>query len=540
MSERTDGDRVVVTGYSAGSHFPRTQAKMHYGFEANGLSPEGPFGIQGSVYGRDLRFRGPGTVCGPVLGRGDITLDNAPTGKSQRFLGGLHASGHVASVRRAVALPQSLSGSLGSCAAVIRGDVIGQSVTIENALVFGNVRGRRVDLSHCIVVGQVLADEECVLSATTFLSYASPRVRFRGPCCALYAMGASEFEPVFERYTDSTNKTWESDLRFYPAFCGNGPMSNRPWEPETRDYRASKLNPADWVRVDATRSVQRRVENKVVEQQVEAERYILSIAGRALNFVPLKDSLDRLTFMVRSALEFDHYTATTQATTRSHWRARCTADEHAALHLVTDPLEPSTPLKSTAVARPSTALRPASTTAASTRVTNAPPAQPAQPAQPARPLRSAPTTAQETVLRAPSVLSSPPQRAGQSTARTSETPRVFSQVHLADRTVKKGYVSALDTGLGAVILSAEPEGGAVTQVAMTEVVCVMQPAQSQTPAGNPTQVKVVLHNGGTLAGWVYGSTQNSPAITLHLRDKDPPWVAWIPRSALRSVSPLTS
>ena len=38
MPERRDGDRIIVTGYSSGSHFPREQKLMQYSWEANGSS----------------------------------------------------------------------------------------------------------------------------------------------------------------------------------------------------------------------------------------------------------------------------------------------------------------------------------------------------------------------------------------------------------------------------------------------------------------------------------------------------------------------
>jgi hypothetical protein len=337
MSERTDGDRIIVTGYSGGSHFPRTQAATQYRFEADGLTPEGPFQIDGSVYGKDILLRGPGTIVGPVMARGDARLHNhgdAP----MRLLAGLHVSGNIGAVSRGGPIEESLVASLDRADYVIRGDAIAEHVALENAIVVGNVRGRHVKLTHCIVLGQVFASEAAVLQATTFLSYQAPEIAFEGPCAALFAMGVSERAPEFRPYRDGAGKTWPCDLRFYPVFrsSSDSALSNRCWSATSSEYASAALAPADWVRFEASRRHTRVEGGKKTDIEVPVERYAFTVAGRALNFKPVEAQVERMALMLKTALEFSHYRPDDQQAVRRSWDELLTRDEARVLRLATD------------------------------------------------------------------------------------------------------------------------------------------------------------------------------------------------------------
>jgi hypothetical protein len=347
MCERKDGDRIIVTGYSAGSHFPRTQAATQYRFGADGSSREGPFYIDGSVYGRDVRMRGPGTVVGPLLGRGDITLHNhGPT--PQRLLGGIHCSGNAGCISRGGQLPKSLVGSVEAADYAVRGDVVAEHVSLENAVVFGNVRGRQVRLTQCIVFGQVIAKEAAVISASTILSYHAPSVRFEGPCCLLFSSGLSERPPQFEPFKDGAQRVWDCDLRFFPVLrtLGHTGVSFRPWD-NVAKRNESKLVREDWVRVDVMQDVAKIRDGKMVTQRVPSERYVLSVAGRALNFAQVQESLAHLSWMLQTVLEFDHYHPKAQQAVRAKWKEQCTPDEIVLVALATPTAQAKAPAQAT-------------------------------------------------------------------------------------------------------------------------------------------------------------------------------------------------
>ena len=338
MAERTDGDRITVTGYSGGSHFPREQKQLNYTWEADGSSKDGPFKIDGSTYGRSMRFIGPGMVTGSVLGRGDVKLDNHSDGK-QHFLSGLSVNGNLVSKSRGSALQDSLMGDVNKADYVLRGDVLATNVVLENAIVFGNIEANKIHVTSCIVFGALIAKEKLTVTASTLLYYHAPEVVFEGPCMMVNAMGESNEPPVFATYEDGAGTLWDPDLRFYPVLRGDKgsePLANRPWAAKGDAYDAAALYPeTDWVRVDVE-----SVEDKPGSKPTD-ERHVLTISGRALNFKALEDHLDDIYRLLNSGLEFEHYHPNTQQEVRRVWDDICTDEERQLMNTVNAPLERS-------------------------------------------------------------------------------------------------------------------------------------------------------------------------------------------------------
>jgi len=333
--ERVDGDRITVTGYSGGSHFPREEKQLNYTWEADGYSKEGPFQIDGSVYGRNMRFLGPGIITGSVLARGDVKLDNHSEG-AQRFQAGLSVNGNIVAKSRGASLESSLTGGLDNVDYVLRGDVLANNVVLENAIVFGNIQANKIHLTSCIVFGALIAKETLTVTATTLLYYHAPEIVFEGPCVLMNAMGESNVPPVFATYEDGGGNLWDADVRFYPILrnSGNCSITNRPWLPKTPFYEVSLLFPeTDWVRVDVAPS------NPEEEEEDCNERYVLTIAGRALNFKNLEGQLEDIYQMLKSGLEFEHYHPNTQQEVRRVWEEICTEDEKLLMNIVNAPLE---------------------------------------------------------------------------------------------------------------------------------------------------------------------------------------------------------
>ena len=336
MAERVDGDRITVTGYSGGSHFPREQKQLNYNWEADGTSKDGPFKIDGSAYGRSMRFRGPGIVTGSVLGRGDVSLENHSDG-TQSFLSGLSVNGSLVARSRGEALQDSLMGSVDKADYILRGDVLATNVVLENAIVFGNIEANRVHVTSCIVFGAIIAKEKLTITASTLLYYHAPEVTFEGPCMMINAMGESRKEPVFATFEDGGGNLWDADVRFYPVLRGaetDGMITNRPWAATSEAYANAALYPeTDWVRVDVTEPGANTADVK------PEERYVLTISGRALNFKMLEAHLDDIYRLLKSGLEFEHYHPNTQAEMRRIWDDICTDEERRIMESVNARLE---------------------------------------------------------------------------------------------------------------------------------------------------------------------------------------------------------
>jgi predicted acyltransferase (DUF342 family) len=341
MPERTDGDRIIVTGYSSGSHFPREQKSMNFNWEANGNSKDGPFDVKGSVYGRDLRFIGPGTIHGTVLGRGDLTLENHSEGQ-QRFFGGVCSHGNIVVTGKARAIQDTLNGGVDKADIVIRGPVMAHNVTLENAIIFGRVEADRVHLINCIVMGAVIAKGQLTCTGSTLLYYNAENITFEGPCTMIHAMGDSANAPVFGAYQDGAGELWDPDVRLYAVLRGDGSgaMTNRVWEDSTPVYDAAQLSPSnDWVRVDAWTREPREKDGDIVYENVPTERFFLTIAGRCLNFENIHENITNLYSLLKHALQYDHYAPQTKAEIQAEWETTCTAEELKLIRLVTQPLE---------------------------------------------------------------------------------------------------------------------------------------------------------------------------------------------------------
>jgi len=326
-------------------------------YEADGTTAAGPFFIEGSIYGRDLRFRGPGAVLGPVLGRGDITLEPTEGRPPQRFLGGLHSSGNVGSAPRKSGFAGSLLASIDNVGTVVRGDVIADQVSLIDAVVFGNVRGRRVKLTRCIVFGNVVAAEAAVIGSSTILGYETGNeVRFEGPCCIMFPTGTSVEVPAFVPAVDEAGVELPCSVMFLPALLalGSSALAYRPrpeaeatWAPASwvptadelprkdEGVLAASLHPVDWVRHAVETEVRKLRGREIVTEIVPSERYILSIAGRALDFEAIVPALRHATWMLKTAIEFDHYSPVNQTRTTEKWAAHCRPDELKLLHWAT-------------------------------------------------------------------------------------------------------------------------------------------------------------------------------------------------------------
>jgi hypothetical protein len=308
MSERRDGDRIVVSGVSAGSHFPREQALIEYDWEADGLGPEGPFDIEGSVYGKNVRLKGPGTLRGTLLGRGDVRLEPGD-GKPQRLLSGVAASGSLLMPEWAVPLSETTFGGIERARLVVKGDVLGENVVLDGAVVFGNVEATRIRLSHCVVIGSVVARETLTVRASSLLAYHAGSVSFEGPCSLMHALGESRTLPVFVPYRDLDGTLRPASVQLYPLVRGTGSFFNRSGP----EGDAARLSPAhDWVRVVGDDG---------------SEGVALSIMGRALDLRGFAKAVKDVSEILRTALEFDHYGPRDRERIRARWAQVATPEE---------------------------------------------------------------------------------------------------------------------------------------------------------------------------------------------------------------------
>jgi hypothetical protein len=336
MAETTEGDRIIVTGSSSSCFFPRLEKEVNYIREFDGRASTGPFLIRGSVYGREIQFRGSGDCFGVVVGRGDLLLDASRPGERQRMLGPITANGAVTMNSPPVALQETCIAEVKAASFIVRGDVVGDHVSLSNAVVLGNVHGTNVRLTNCIVFGAAVASEQVSVQASTILYYNCRHIAFEGPCMMLHAMGESAAPPVFAPFEDARGQIFPCDVRYYPATRTNESKSlgNRNWE-RPAGTRGSLLVPhADWITVNTETD---RV--GAGGQPTRSKRTVLTIAGRALNLAALQVATSQLTGMLKICFEFDHYSPRAQREALESIRASATEEELWVFSTVLQPLE---------------------------------------------------------------------------------------------------------------------------------------------------------------------------------------------------------
>lgn len=300
MSAQNHRGRQTIRGKYAGNYYPEVHAEIDRKLELDGISGGRPFDVSGSIYGRDLVVRGPGCVHGPMVIRGDVKLHAFQGRGVQAFQAGMFTSGNVLSQSPAKGLPQSMAGDLRGTKRIIRGDIVARNVRLDNTLVFGNIQGATIDVSSCLVFGAVIATNQARIRASTILHYHAPRIEFEGPCMMLSAMGESVDKPVFAPFEDETGKIWPANIRFYPVLRAAGfPfLFWRPWKLEELGPLGLLFQGVDWRKVPVESSP---------DEPTEARRYVLSVAGRALDFGSLSHHLAELAELLRIGFEFDHY-----------------------------------------------------------------------------------------------------------------------------------------------------------------------------------------------------------------------------------------
>ncbi len=330
MSKRVEGDRLVVSDRIGGSVFPTVEAEVPFALECDGTVGDG-FRILGSVYGRQVRAHGNGHVQGMLVGRGDVVIDLRNGGR-QRYRGGITSSGNIEVLRDPVGVRQSLVGDLKQAQLLVRGDVVGERVVLRNTIVFGNVQARRIVLENCIVFGALIATESMVLRSSTFLYYYSNAVSFEGPCMALHAMGESIERPTFAPLEDHDGLILGSEVAYYPMVRrrSDSALSNRTWLERPAGAASGRLFPStDWVRLEVeTPDVAAILRKRPEEPKArKGERWVLSIAGRAMNFGVLTLDLQVLIRMLQLAFEFDHYLPEAKTAALFWIERHCTTDE---------------------------------------------------------------------------------------------------------------------------------------------------------------------------------------------------------------------
>lgn len=318
-----DKNNVILDGDIEGSFIPSNQMEI-----LRDVILEGPFNMNGGIYAQNIRNKGAGTVIGPVVADKEITLLHPPEGKGPiKFLSGLNATISIAIEETARPIEDTVVSDINKASVFVRGDVISDTVKLENAIIIGNVRGRQAFLVNSIVVGSVITDEEAVLTNSSFVSFASGKVTFRGQNSCWLPYGTS-LEPIkFEDIKIDENTSYPAELR-YMAICKTkvlgcglekGNIACKYYQKRECSHWDVRLSSAD---------VRPHKSNQ------GTTFYALTIANRALNLSKIKEELKRVENFLTEILLYEHLDEESQQRTRNEWKEQFHPDELAILNLI--------------------------------------------------------------------------------------------------------------------------------------------------------------------------------------------------------------
>jgi hypothetical protein len=300
MAIVSKGSNVVVDAPVAGSVFPTEERELVFPVLVDGTKE--PVVIEGSLYGRSVELRGNVWIKGPVVSRGDTTLNSAKG--CLQLDSGLTVNGSVSCVTTSNGIEAPGFDSVQDAGVIIKGDLaVNQNIHLRNAVVFGSIRAVNCVLRNCVVLGTCIVDETLNVSMSSIGGYASRDVTFEGSCLMLHALGESLSQPLFVPFEGGDGVIVGCDVRYYPAIRAGKSILNRSHAEAAGYPEYSKLFPAtDWVRAETNA-------NPALDEQGEGRmtKWVLSIGGRVCDISKISTSITLLSQMLKCGFEYEHY-----------------------------------------------------------------------------------------------------------------------------------------------------------------------------------------------------------------------------------------
>jgi hypothetical protein len=309
---------IIITGEIDGSFFPRTQMEI-----PREVLLQSPFYLSGGLYAQNIRNKGAGTVTGSVIAGREITL--TPSAKNEdpiRFLSGINATHSIMVQPSGNPIEQTAVNGIENAKVIVRGDVLSDTVRLENSLIIGNVRSRQAFIENSMIVGSVMAEEELHLTNSIFLSFSAGKAHLHGQNSCWLPHAISRQPIQFE----SNESGISAELR-YMALCrteafgcgrkdGNlccEPFINRQCEHQEVRLSTSDIHPH-------------------ITQDGE-QLYALTLARRALNLTRIQEELHRVKDFLKELLLYEHLDEASKKQATESWKGKYQSDELAILRL---------------------------------------------------------------------------------------------------------------------------------------------------------------------------------------------------------------
>jgi hypothetical protein len=325
MAQTPDKNNAVITKELDGSFYPNAQMEI-----PRDVILREPFYVKGGVYAQNIRNNGTGTVVGPVMAGREITLTTptAPNQKPLRFLSGLNATHSILIQEKNFPLEKTVINDIKQAGLIVRGDVVSDTVRLENTLILGSVQARQAFLKNSVIVGSVLAEEELRLTNSTFVSFSAGKATLVGQNACWLPFGISG-EPIqFDKAESGNGNSTQAELRYLGICrtdtfgCGfaEGSICCEKFTAGACEYPNVRLGVSD-------------VHPHTTEAGTKC--YALTLARRALNLEQISDELQRVQEFLKTLLLYEHLDDFSKRLVINQWKEHYLPDELAILTIGT-------------------------------------------------------------------------------------------------------------------------------------------------------------------------------------------------------------
>jgi hypothetical protein len=164
--QQLDANNIQLSGRVEGNFYPSEQAEI-----LRNVILKSPFEINGGIFANNLKNLGSGIVFGLVLVTSEITISPPLFGQSPvKFLSGINATNSIAIIESSNLVKETVVSNLNQASIIVQGDVISDSIKLNNALVLGNVRAREASIVNSVIVGSIFTEETLKIENSLFMA----------------------------------------------------------------------------------------------------------------------------------------------------------------------------------------------------------------------------------------------------------------------------------------------------------------------------------------------------------------------------------
>ena len=181
----------------------------------------GKFNVNSALYCNNVSIEGSGEIGGSIFSKGTIRiiLNEENTHNSIIINGSMSTLKHVLVNGTKYQGNESVPQNLKKSPLIIKGSIIGDSVSLDNAIVFGNVFAKNAQISRSIILGIVYTEKQLNIEDAMLISFDSDSIVIKGACTMLSPYGRSKSVIHFERESLQENgkkDAFTAKLRYLP------------------------------------------------------------------------------------------------------------------------------------------------------------------------------------------------------------------------------------------------------------------------------------------------------------------------------------